>query len=99
MININLKKLKKPLKIKQKIFFDKRGYFQELCLKKKFKLNIRFTAIASSKKNVIRGLHFQLKDKQTKLIYVVEGKILPKLVSVLELFSSYNQIFYVFSIL
>ena len=76
MININLKKLKKPFKIKQKTFFDERGYFQELCLKKTFKLSIKFTAIASSKKNVIRGLHFQLKDKQTKLIYVAEGKIL-----------------------
>ena len=57
------------------MFFDKRGYFQEIFLKKNFKLKIKFTAIASSKKNVIRGLHFQLKDKQTKLIYVAEGKI------------------------
>ena len=27
-------------------------------------------------KNVIRGLHFQTKDKQTKFIHVVKGKIL-----------------------
>ena len=45
-------------------------------MKKKFNLNIKFTAVAKSKKNVIRGLHFQIKDKQTKLIYVIDGKIL-----------------------
>jgi dTDP-4-dehydrorhamnose 3,5-epimerase len=76
MKNFNLNKISKPFKIKQKMFFDKRGYFQEIYLKKNFNLNIKFTAIAKSKKNVIRGLHFQLKDRQTKLIYVVDGKIL-----------------------
>ena len=34
-----------------------------------------FSAIAHSK-NVIRGLHFQTLNKQTKVIYVVRGKIL-----------------------
>ena len=29
-----------------------------------------------SKKNVVRGLHFQLKNKQTKLLHVTNGKIL-----------------------
>ena len=32
--------------------------------------------MAYSKKNVIRGLHFQLKNKQTKIITVTSGKIL-----------------------
>ena len=39
-------------------------------------LKIKFTAVAKSKKNVIRGLHFQKKNQQTKLIHVTEGKIL-----------------------
>ncbi len=78
---IDLRKLSLPIKINQKIFFDKRGFFQEVFLKKKFNLNILFTAIAKSKKNVIRGLHFQIKNKQSKLIYVVDGKILDVVVN------------------
>lgn len=41
-----------------------------------FGLYIKFTATAKSRKNVIRGLHFQIKNKQTKLLYVVDGRIL-----------------------
>ena len=75
-MKINLKNKKVPLKIKQPKYFDNRGYFQEIFLNKKFNLKIKFTAIAKSKKNVIRGLHFQKKNQQTKLIHVTEGKIL-----------------------
>ena len=50
MKNINLNKITYPVKIKQNIFFDQRGFFQEIFLKKKFNLNIKFTAIAKSKK-------------------------------------------------
>jgi len=77
----NLKKTKKPIKIKTKRFFDNRGFFQEIFLKKNFGLNVNFTAIAKSKRNVIRGLHFQLKNKQTKFIYVSSGKILDVVVN------------------
>ena len=75
MIKINLKNINRPIKISKKKFFDNRGYFQEIFLKKELNLNIKFTALAKSKKNVIRGMHFQIKNKQTKLIHVVEGKI------------------------
>ena len=63
-MKINLKKINIPVKIHKKKYFDKRGYFQEIYLKKQMNLNIKFTAIAKSKKNVIRGLHFQLKNQQ-----------------------------------
>ena len=75
-MKINLKKSNIPIKINKKKYFDRRGYFQEIYLKKLTGLNIKFTAIAKSKKNVIRGLHFQLKNQQTKLIHVIDGKIL-----------------------
>ena len=75
-MKINLKNQKVPLKIKQPKYLDYRGYFQEIFLNKKFNLKIKFTAVAKSKKNVIRGLHFQKKNQQTKLIHVTEGKIL-----------------------
>lgn len=78
---INLKNIIKPIKIKQKIYLDNRGYFQEIFLKKYFGLNLKFTAIAQSKRNVIRGMHFQLKNKQTKFLYVVDGKILDVVVN------------------
>ena len=81
MAKINLKKIKFPVKIKMKKYFDKRGFFQEIFLEKNFNLKLKFTAIAKSKKNVIRGLHFQLKDKQTKFIYVIDGKILDTVVN------------------
>ena len=75
-MKLNLKKYLTPKKIYQKQYFDKRGYFQEIFLKRKFNLNIKFTAIAKSKKNVIRGLHFQKKNQQSKFLYCIEGKIL-----------------------
>lgn len=81
MIKINLKKIKYPIKIKMKRYLDKRGFFQEIFLEKSFNLKLKFTAIAKSKKNVIRGMHFQLKDKQTKFIYVTDGKILDVVVN------------------
>lgn len=73
---INLNKIKIPIKLKQKKYFDNRGFFQEIFKNNIFSLDLNFTAIAESKKNVIRGLHFQLKNKQTKFFYVINGKIL-----------------------
>ena len=57
-----------PFIIKQKIYFDSRGYFQELYQKKKIEFNSIFTAMSCSKKNVIRGLHYQIKKPQICLI-------------------------------
>ena len=57
----------KPFVLKQKIYFDKRVFFQESVLKKRLKIPIIFTAIAESKKNVIRGLHFSASINRQKL--------------------------------
>ena len=56
-------------------FKDQRGYFRELYLKKHFKTTFPFDVMSYSKKNVLRGLHLQLKNPQTKLITVLRGKI------------------------
>ena len=67
--------IKKPLTFKSKIFFDERGYFQELYLKKKINLSLKLTAVAYSKRGVVRGLHFQKNKQQTMLVSVLKGKI------------------------
>ena len=63
--------------LKTKIYVDKRGHFKEVYNKKKIKnSNFIFDCMSTSKKNVLRGLHIQLKNSQTKLITVMCGKIL-----------------------
>ncbi len=66
----------KDLVIYQKdTYRDKRGYFRELYLQKNFKDRFPFDVMSYSKKNVLRGLHLQQKNSQTKLITVLKGKI------------------------
>ena len=62
--------------LKTKIYRDNRGHFKELFKKNLFKnLNFKFDCMSASKKNVLRGLHIQLKNPQAKLITVMNGKI------------------------
>ena len=69
-------KLKDLKLIKTKIFNDKRGFFKEVFQNKVEKTNgFVFDCMSYSKKNVLRGLHFQKKKAQAKLLTVVQGKI------------------------
>ena len=54
---------------------DKRGYLRELVLEKLLKKKFKFQITSVSKKNVLRGLHFQIKKPQGKLISVIKGEI------------------------
>ncbi len=67
----------KGIKIfKSKIFFDNRGFFQEILKKKKIKSEeFIFFCLSCSKKNVLRGLHLQTKNSQAKYVTVLKGKI------------------------
>ena len=56
-------------------FKDKRGYFRELYLQKHFNKKFPFDVMSFSKKNVLRGMHLQLKKPQAKFITVLKGKI------------------------
>lgn len=74
-------KLNDCLIIKPKIFPDKRGFFYESFNIKNFKKNNLDTSFkqdnfSKSKKNVLRGLHFQKKKPQAKFFYVSMGKVL-----------------------
>lgn len=64
----------KPFIFKSPLYKDRRGFFTELWLQKKIIFPCKFTAISSSKKNVIRGLHYQEKKKQEKIVSVLKGK-------------------------
>jgi dTDP-4-dehydrorhamnose 3,5-epimerase len=70
-------KIQGPMIIKTKIFKDKRGYLKETYKKNILnKKNFLFDVMSFSKKNVLRGLHIQSKNKQAKIITVTHGKIL-----------------------
>ncbi|MGH4120750.1 dTDP-4-dehydrorhamnose 3,5-epimerase [Clostridium sp.] len=66
--------------IEPKVFGDNRGYFMETYNKNDFfeaGLTMEFVQDneSKSKKGVLRGLHFQSKHTQGKLVRVTEGKV------------------------
>ena len=69
-------KFKDLLVIKNKNYIDSRGYFREILVEKEIKKRFPFNVVSVSKKNVIRGLHFQKKNSQGKFVSVIKGKIL-----------------------
>ena len=69
-------KFKNLFVFKSKNFFDNRGHFRELALRKKIKKELIFTVMSKSNKNVLRGLHMQKKFKQGKYISCLKGEIL-----------------------
>ena len=63
--------------IQHKKHGDKRGYLRETFRKKIIKWdNLIFDYATTSKKNVLRGFHFQTKYLQAKYVTVLKGKIL-----------------------
>ena len=69
-------KFKDLLIIKQKNNSDKRGNLRETFNKKILKKNFIFEYCTTSKKNALRGFHFQYKYQQAKFVSVLKGKIL-----------------------
>ena len=75
-MHIEKTKFKDLTIFKSKNFFDNRGHFRELAIEKVVKKKLIFTVVSKSKKNVLRGLHMQIKKPQGKYISVLKGKIL-----------------------
>lgn len=75
-----MKKIKTKFKglyiLKSKNNFDERGYLREIFKKKILNKNFLFEYYSFSKKNTIRGLHFQKINQQGKLIIVLKGQII-----------------------
>ena len=74
-MKIKRTKFKDLVVIKKDSFKDNRGYFRELFLQKIVKKKFIFDTMSFCKKNVLRGLHLQLKNPQGKYITVLQGKI------------------------
>ena len=68
-------KFKGLLIIKQSNFTDKRGNLRLTFIKKKIKKKFIFDYCTISKKNVVRGFHFQSKFKQSKFVNVAQDWI------------------------
>ena len=80
-MKITLASIPDVLIIGPEVFHDARGFFFESFNERKWR---EFTGIAEpfvqdnhtqSKKNVLRGLHYQIKQPQGKLVRVVLGEI------------------------
>lgn len=94
MISKNTKKIKGLKIIKGKIFYDSRGFFREIFVKKKInKHKPIFWCTSKSKKNVLRGLHFQTKNSQEKYVSVIKGKILDIVVDLRKKSKTFGQHF------
>ena len=74
VINTNINGLKI---IQQKKHKDSRGSLREIFRKKTIDWDkLIFDFVTTSKKNVLRGFHFQWKYQQAKYVNVIKGKIL-----------------------
>jgi len=78
--NFNKTKIDGVYIIEPKVFGDMRGYFMEIYNKQQFSeagLNMTFVQDNESKssKGVLRGLHFQKKHSQGKLVRVTRGEV------------------------
>ena len=78
---------------KKNSYNDKRGYTRELFLNKLLNKKFPFDLISLSKKNVIRGLHLQIKKPQGKFITVLKGKIFDVVVDCRKNSKTFGQYF------
>tara|TARA_B100000989_G_scaffold58614_1_gene39886 strand:- start:1411 stop:1935 length:525 start_codon:yes stop_codon:yes gene_type:complete len=86
-------KFKNLLLIKNKSYFDKRGYFKELIRENELNVRFPFKVMSYSKKNVIRGLHLQSKNSQGKYVTVIKGKVFDVVVDLRKNSKTYGKSF------
>ena len=86
---MNIKFLKTNLKglllIKRSKYFDNRGYLTEILNKKNFfknRINLNNTIITESRKNVLRGFHYQKKKPLIQLVACIKGAVLDVVVDI-----------------
>ena len=72
---------------------DPRGYLREVFLQNKLKKKIKFNIFSNSKKNILRGLHFQKKKPQGKYVSVLKGRIFDVAVDLRKKSSTFGKSF------
>ena len=81
--------------IRLKKYEDKRGCLFENFDNRKINWdNLIFDYVSISKKNVLRGFHFQFKFQQAKYVTVIKGKILDKVIDLRKRFLEENIFYY-----
>ncbi len=78
---------------KNKSYKDNRGYFSELVRENVLNKKFTFQVMSYSKKNVVRGLHLQLKKSQGKFVSVLKGKIFDVAVDIRKNSKTYMKYF------
>mgnify|MGYP001309783920 CR=1 FL=1 len=86
-------KFKDLLIIKQKNNIDRRGNLRETFNDKVLRKKFVFEYCTTSKKNVLRGFHFQTKFKQSKFVSVLKGKILDVVIDLRKKSKTFLKIF------
>lgn len=79
--------------IKRKDFKDNRGGLTEVFKKNFFAKNYVFEYFTYSKKNVLRGLHFQINKQQEKYISVLYGKVFDVCVDLRKNSKTFGKVF------
>ena len=86
-------KFKGLLILKQKNNIDNRGLLRETFDKRVLKKKFIFEYCTTSKKNVLRGFHFQIKNKQSKLVSVLKGEIVDYVLDLRKNSKTFGQTF------
>ena len=81
-----------PKKIKRKIFKDRRGYLLEI-IPAKMKKKFIYSILTESKKNILRGMHFNNKLNEEKIVVILDGEILDVTVN-LNRGKNFGKVFY-----
>lgn len=86
-MNVNASKLPAVLIFEPRVFRDARGYFMESFNENRYRdagVKEKFVQdnISASNGPVMRGLHYQLKNPQGKLVSVLRGKVLDVVVDI-----------------
>ena len=96
-MQIKQTKITDVLIIEPKVFGDDRGFFYESFNKKSFEEATGVTADfvqdnhSKSSKGVLRGLHYQIKQPQGKLVRVVSGEVLDVAVDIRKSSDTFGQ--------
>ena len=81
------------LVVSQKNNTDSRGNLRETFNDKVLKKKFVFEYCTTSKKNVLRGFHFQFKNKQSKYVNVLKGKILDCVIDLRKKSKTFGKVF------